>query len=204
VEARADPDSKGPRTPVPTKRPRSRPAKTGCVADNILALSDYEWQPPDCEADATGSECARACARGDMEACYERGNALLEKDPPQREEADRMFRKSCEFGLAIGCTNYAAGLWVQDDDPASLDCARRTFEKTCAADETWGCGMLGRILIAGEADKKADVARGRAVLERACNSLGGFSCRVLAKELEGGKLGSYEWIMFGARISFTP
>lgn len=185
-EARASGDGKGPRTPVPTRRPR---VKTGCLADKLPTLLAYGGQSPDCK-DAASDRCSTACLSGDAAACYDRGMATGH-DAAGDAVSDKMFRKACELGMAIGCTNYAASMWARDET-ASLDCARRIFEKTCAANETWGCGMLGRMLIDDDAAGKEELTRGRAVLERACEELGSFSCRALAMELEGGKLGPYK------------
>jgi TPR repeat protein len=183
AEPKGNADSKSTHTPMPTKRPRAK----GCVADKLGTLTDYGGQSPECK-DVASVRCSQACAGRDARACYDLAMAT-EHDEAGDAEAEKMFRRACEMGMAIGCTNYAAVLWGRGEN---LGCARRIFEKACAANETWGCGMLGRMLITDEASGKAELARGREILERGCDSLGGFSCRALAMELEGGKLGPYK------------
>ena len=62
-------------------------------------------------------------------------------------------------------------------------------EKACAAKEHFACGMVGRVML--ESTDPPQYVEGRKYLEAACEKLGGFSCRVLAKHLESGKLGDY-------------
>ena len=50
--------------------------------------------------------------------------------------------------------------------------------------------MVGRILL--ESTTPPSFAEGRKYLQQACDDLGGFPCRVLAKHLESGKLGHYD------------
>jgi TPR repeat protein len=188
-EARGNADSTDFRTPVPTKRPRR--AKAGCLADRMGKLLIDVKQSPDCGKDAADFKCARACGRGDAAACEEHAVAIDKGGETYDEEAHRLYQKACELGVAIACTNFAADLWTTSDY-ASLACAQRIFQKTCDADEPWGCGMLGRMLIEDDDATRADRARARAMLERACDRLGSFSCRVLAMELEGGNLGPYK------------
>ncbi len=49
--------------------------------------------------------------------------------------------------------------------------------------------MVGRVML--ESMTPPRFAEGRKYLEAACNDVGGFPCRVLAKHLESGELGSY-------------
>jgi hypothetical protein len=69
-------------------------------------------------------------------------------------------------------------------------CARRVFDKACAAKEPYACGMLGRMTIT-HAQDAAELARGRAQLQRACDELGGPPCKMLANHLETGELGTF-------------
>jgi TPR repeat protein len=129
------------------------------------------------------------CMAGDSASCL--GLAYeVEKDPKKEEEAVRLYRRACLLGAANGCTNYAASVWAGTHTDSELACARRTFEKSCGAKEPFACGMVGRVLI--ENTSPPSLAEGRKYLARACNEVGGFPCRVLAKHLESGKLGSYE------------
>jgi len=188
-EARGNADTTNYRTPVPTKR--LRPAKPGCVADRMGKLLIDVQQSPDCGEHAADFKCGRACGRGDGAACQEHAVAIDKGGEPYDEDAHRLYQKGCELGVAISCTNLAADL-LQVDDDASYACAQRIFQKTCDADEPWGCGMLGRVLIEDDDATRADRARARAMLERACDRLGSFSCRALAMELESGKLGPHK------------
>ena len=176
-------------TPVATtpqvKKFAPKPKRPKCLARGLGTLRAGELPSTDCGDD--GTSCEQACAGGDAVACFEHALAL-QGDPATRDKAGAAFAKSCELGLAIGCTNHAAELW-RSDRPADLRCAQQIFEKSCDAGETWGCGMLGRMLIDDDDAGPDQLEKGRTVLEDACDELGGFSCRALALELEGGKLG---------------
>jgi len=162
---------------------------TGCLADILGKLQREAPRPAACPEKNDEGSCARACDGGDAVACYLRGSALQDDHAP-RDQSTEMYRRSCAFGLAIGCTNYAADLWHEDDD--AWECARRIFEKACAADEPWGCGMFGRMVINADAAGSVGRKQGRAILERACDEVGGFACRALALEFENGTLGAYK------------
>jgi TPR repeat protein len=139
----------------------------------------------------SGSACGEACLTGDGIACYVRGIEL--EQGAHRTEAAAMYLRACRAGVSIGCTNYAAGLWVRQRNDA---CAKRLFEQACAVDDAWACGMLGRIIVDDAASSPPAAARaeqlrqGREILERSCRKLGGFSCRVLALEIERGHFGN--------------
>jgi len=163
---------------------------TGCLADILGKLEREALRPDACPEKGDQGACARACDGGDAVACYLRGGAL-EDSHTAPDQATEMYRRSCAFGLAIGCTNYAADLW-HGDDPDVAVCARRILEKACAADEPWGCGMLGRIVINDDDAGPVERKQGREILERACDDVGGFPCRALALELENGNLGPYK------------
>ena len=170
-----------------------------CAADGLGPLERAgDLGNPAC---GSGPACGDACAGGDAIACYVRANEL-QQETGQSTAPNAMYLSACRAGLAIGCTNYAASLWAGRDAAAAV-CAKRLFERTCAADEEWGCGMLGRMII-DAASPEADAAgappkrtpaqleqlrRGREVLERSCEKLGRFPCRALALELESGSLG---------------
>jgi TPR repeat protein len=167
---------------VPTpKRPK-------CLARGLGALRAGALPSPKCGDD--GPSCGQACWAGDAVACFVHAMDLQD-DPATHDKAAPVFEKACALGLAIGCTNHAADLW-RSDKPADLRCAQKLFEKSCDAGETWGCGMLGRMLIDGDDAGPDEVERGRTVLEDACDELGGFSCRALALEMEEGKLGPFK------------
>jgi len=171
---------------------RSAPAGQegpACAAADLGALrsATEKLKDPPC---GSGSACGEDCHLGDGVACYVRGIELEQE--AHRPEAAAMYLSACRAGVSIGCTNYAAGLWAREQhDP----CAKRLFEKACAVDDAWACGMLGRIIVDDAQSSPSGAARdgqlrqGREVLERSCQKVGRFSCRVLALEIESGKLG---------------
>jgi TPR repeat protein len=123
------------------------------------------------------------CTVGDGSSCLALAYAAARRD------ARRLYGQACVLGAAIGCTNYAATIWAGQASDAQLACARRTFEKACSVNEPFGCGMVGRLML--ESTDSPSYAEGRRYLEKSCDRVGGFSCRVLAKHLESGKLGPY-------------
>jgi hypothetical protein len=182
------------RSPAPAaaapqaKKTVPTPKRPKCLARGLGTLRAGALPTPKCGDD--GPSCERDCAGGDAVACFV--HALnLQDDPATHDKAGPVFEKACELGLAIGCTNHAADLW-RSEKPADQRCAQKLFGKSCDAGETWGCGMLGRMLIDADDAGPDEVERGRTVLEDACDELGGFSCRVLALEMEKGKLGPHK------------
>ena len=89
------------------------------------------------------SACLARCESGEGEACYWLGQGLQKQHAPD-PAYETLFQRSCKLGIMSGCTNRAAGMMhEQSDSTASLQCANRTFEKACAADDPWACTMLG-------------------------------------------------------------
>jgi TPR repeat protein len=113
-----------------------------------------------------------------------------DKDKGPTEGVRNLYRRACVLGDANGCTNYAASVWTGKASKEEEACARRTFEKACAVKEQFACGMVGRVML--ESDGAPDIAEARHYLQSACDRIGGFSCRVLAKHLESGKLGPHD------------
>jgi len=175
------------KVPRPNTVRRVPAPATGCIADILGELEIDAVRPAACPEEGDQGLCARACDGGDAVACYLRAGVLEDK-PATADQSTEVYRRSCAFGLAIGCTNYAADLWGADD-PAGWKCAERVFEKACQADEPWGCGMFGRMIIDADGAGPGERKRGRAILERACDELGSFPCRALALELETGRIG---------------
>jgi TPR repeat protein len=93
--------------------------------------------------------CLARCESGSAGACYWLGQALMQRKAPDHAD-EVLFQRSCKLGHASGCTNRAAGMLMEQSDalPAQ-QCAARTFEKTCALDDPWGCTMLGLHLSRG-------------------------------------------------------
>jgi hypothetical protein len=181
----------------PATRTEAVAAPSGrCIADDLGPLQpDPSRKNPSCRS---GPACGDACARGDAVACYVRG-VELEEENPLSGEPEALYLSACRAGVAIGCTNYAARMWTRGD-AADGTCARRIFEKTCAADDPFGCGMFGRllveeVLVPGAPEERTpaereQLRRSRESLERSCQKLGHFSCRVLALEIERGVFGA--------------
>jgi hypothetical protein len=169
--------------------PTSAPPHAGppCLADAVPPLV-LGWQQR-AECTAENLACRSSCAAGDANACFSRALSL-ERTPATEPEAHDLFRRACQLGLATGCTNWAAGEWYRDDTGPHV-CAYRMFEKTCAADDPFGCGMAGRILV-NDALGLASLARGRLELELTCARLGGFPCRILASFIERGTFAADE------------
>jgi hypothetical protein len=184
------------RVPPATRTEAAAAPSRRCVADDLGPLEpNASRKNSPCRS---GPACGDACARGDAIACYVRG-VELEEENPRSGEPDGLYLSACRAGVAIACTNYAARMWIRGDAADGI-CARRVFEKTCAVDDPFGCGMFGRLLVdevlvpgatppAPEERTPAEreqLRRSRESLERSCQRLGHFSCRVLALEIERG------------------
>lgn len=129
------------------------------------------------------------CRLGLGESCVALAYSA-EKDSTSQNEAQALYLRACDLGLANACTNYAASIWVGTTSAEQNTCARRTFESACLANEQFACGMVGRVMV--ESTEPPPTAEARRYLETSCDRIGGFSCRVLAKYLEAGKLGDYQ------------
>jgi TPR repeat protein len=118
---------------------------------------------------------------------------FIQRDPEQEAEATRLFGRACSLGLAIGCTNYGAGLWLNHQPASDADtaCARRLFDRSCAAREQFGCGMAGRMM-AADAKTPEQKQAARRWFDRTCTDLGAMSCRMYAHHLERGDLGDFD------------
>lgn len=159
--------------------------KTSCIADSLGALRHLP-SVPTC---ATGDWLCRVkCQFGDGASCL--GLAYsAEKDSKMQDEVRGLYLRACVLGEANACTNYTASIWVENSTDEKLECVRRTFERACSAKEPFACGMVGRVMLESTTPPYAE---GHRYLETACDQVGGFSCRVLAKHLESGKLGKYQ------------
>jgi TPR repeat protein len=168
-------------------RPETQTGRSeeACIADSMGALHLLSTLPL-CASDDW--RCRVKCKVGDAASCLAMGYSA-EKRSPATPEARRLYHRACLLGAANACTNYAAGTWAGEASDDQLACARRVFEKACAVKEPFACGMVGRIML--ESTTPPAYAEGRRYLERACDQVGGFSCRVLATHLESGKLGDY-------------
>jgi TPR repeat protein len=176
------------RSPGAAPPPPPPPAAPACIAEAPGALTLDFHAAGDCTKDPPA--CTDRCSAGDGTACFQSA-VITERNAATAKQAARLYHRACELGLAIGCTNLAAGIWADRAASATqVACARRIFAKACSAGEPFGCGMVGRMTF--EAARTPDeYMLGRVQLEAACESIQGFPCRVLAKQLESGKLGSY-------------
>lgn len=109
--------------------------------------------------------------------CVMSGN--YHSDAGSEDEARDGWRRGCELGQAVGCTNYALdllkpGLGRAGDASAAI----ALLEKACAAGDPHGCAALGRELLLGGATK-ADPARGQRLLNEACRSGSDAACAAL-------------------------
>lgn len=158
-----------------------------CLADSLGQLHTGGGVA-DCQ-DSVAS-CQRACTEGDPASCLGAAYAI-ESEDDRSDEVAALYATGCRLGRANACTNHAAGIWVRDHTAAQAECALRIFIMGCAVNERFACGMVARVLLEGPEDPALRI-RARTDLENACSELGGFPCRVLAKHLEAGDLGSFE------------
>lgn len=159
--------------------------ETSCIVDSLGDLHLLH-SVPTC---GTGDWLCRArCQLGEGAFClglaYSAGS-----DAKAESEAQGLYRRACILGEANACTNHAAFIWLEESSDEQSACARRLFEEACSVGESFACGMVGRVML--ESRKNPLYVEGRRYLEKACDEVGGFSCRVLAKNLESGKLGEY-------------
>lgn len=170
-----------------TGQPRQAPGAvdTACLADVAGSLHLVATVPA-CASD--GWLCKLKCRLGDGGSCLALAYSA-ERVPEQSNRASQLYRRACLLGAANACTNYAATIWAGQSSDEQLICAQRTFEKACTVKEPFACGMVGRMML--ESSSPPHYADGRRYLEKTCDEVGGFSCRVLAKHLESGKLGDY-------------
>jgi hypothetical protein len=164
----------------------SEVAEQACAPDSVGTLHLLPTVPV-CTTDDW--MCSVKCSLGDAGSCLAMDYAM-EKESEDQGDPALLYRRACLLGAANACTNYAAGIWAGQHSEGQLACARRTFEKACAAKEPFACGMVGRMML--ESTNPPAYMEGRRYLEAACDELGGFACRVLAKHLESGKLGDYQ------------
>lgn len=158
----------------------------GCIADSLPELRQLEKVPAECNE--SPEDCLESCSARRPEYCLSAAYAYEARADPK---AGSLFERACRFGLANACTNYGAQLWANETADETLTCALRVFRASCSSGEHFACGMVGRM--AFERAKSAEeYARVRRDLESSCSRIGGFPCRVLAMQLETGKLGPVE------------
>lgn len=95
-------------------------------------------------------ECYQSCVENDAVACYLVALSLQEAN--YKLPAEQFFQRSCELGIASGCTNRAAGMlsFTEHLTAEQKKCIFSTFEKTCDWRDPWGCTMFANQLISEE------------------------------------------------------
>ncbi len=158
-----------------------------CLADGLGPLRPT-WKVPEQRCTAEQQGVSRRLCRGDGDQCFAVARAI-EADDRTNLESREMFKRACQLGLALGCTNWAASMWTKSDADTSFKCLARVFRRSCDVGEVYSCGMEGRMYLE-DPQGAADLVLGDALLERACNEFGGPPCRFLARYIEKGVLGA--------------
>ena len=137
-----------------------------CPADVIKKRNDnIDFIKSSC--DLRIRDCFKKCSQKDGEACYNLAFTLqLEKYEEYVPYSEALFLKACEYGSISGCTNRAAGLQKYTGDKG-LNCAVRTYEKSCSFDDPWSCTMYGYHLAVGKGVKK-DLQKSLGVFKKSC------------------------------------
>lgn len=118
-----------------------------------------------CSEDAKG--CYQRCTENHAYACYV--SAQIVQESNQYVAAEQLFQRACELGVPSACTNRAAGA-LNFLDKISLDqkqCITRTFEKSCAWDDPWGCTMYAKQIIEADQSERS-YKRALEVLKKSC------------------------------------
>ena len=167
-------------------REQKRPVEK-CFADELGGLRP-EWTVlEDCMV--TSVECRVECINGlNGDACFNFAISLQQEEIKNDTvgESVEFFKRACKLGLSQGCTNWAAAQLFRAK--LSPQCAYRIFDTTCAADDAFGCSMVGRLLIEWS-HNSFDKWIGYGQLARTCDRLKGPPCRFLALYMERGLCG---------------
>jgi len=116
-------------------------------------------------------DCYKKCINEDGNACFELALVLQQQKKVESEYSEALFLRSCKLGIALSCTNRAAGMFnIEEKNQKALRCPVRTFEKTCALDDAWGCTMFGLALANGFGVKK-DTAKALEILPKGCKNV---------------------------------
>lgn len=159
-------------------------AEANAVAAEVLAHTDWRALADRCPASLMPSRqlpdtlkpnscttgqlrsCLSSCGSGDAQACYWLAYEL-QQARVQPMAAETLYQRSCQLGMVSGCTNRAASMSQDADDPTNQVCAAQTFSKACAADDPWGCTMSAMHLSRGLGVKQ-DKALALQALEKSC------------------------------------
>jgi TPR repeat protein len=136
-----------------------------CPAD-VMLDDEAPIGEDDCESPRL-RVCLSSCTSGDGGACYWLAYALQKAKAPE-PSIEALFQRACRLGVTSGCTNRAAGVLSGEvENDRNQTCAARTFQKTCAHDDPWGCTMYALHLSRGMGvpqDRKLALQ----VLEKSC------------------------------------
>lgn len=121
------------------------PASSSPIIQTLLS-STSDRTIDACETNQ--SKCYQLCLENDAVACY--FSALSLQEANYKLPAEQLFQRSCELGVASGCTNRAAGMlnFTEHLSAEQKKCIFSTFEKTCDWRDPWGCTMFADQLIA--------------------------------------------------------
>jgi len=141
--------------------------------------------------------CLDRCQARDPSGCY---SAALRVQQLRSDVAasEALFLRACRLGSMSGCTNRAAGMTKNGDEgEAAVRCAVRTFQRTCQANDPWGCTMLGWHLIEGQGIER-DLDRARRALNQACVPFGDedpacVRAKELLEQVDGAEKGKGVW-----------
>jgi len=114
-----------------------------------------------------------ACEQENATGCFNEGVMAMRAD--DREAAERVWRRACDLGHALGCANLAGRLVERDPDDAEAP-ARRA----CEAGESLGCANLADVL-AGRDDLDGAIMFARNACENrlvaGCSNLAWYQLR---------------------------
>lgn len=133
-----------------------------CPAD-LMQDKNIKVQPEYRSCQDYLGKCVEDCQKGNPERCFTA--AVTHQSLENDGHALSLFGKACALGVAVGCTNLAASL--RFGDVGSGTCNAKTFEKTCALNEPWGCAMSAVIVANGEGVPR-DQQKAKNYAERTC------------------------------------
>jgi len=124
------------------------------------------------DCDRNPADCLKHCVAENGSACYGLALWLQPQEEIEKKYPEALFSRACKLGIISGCTNRAAGmLALGTNNTSTLECIARTFKKTCAKEDPWGCTMYGVVLSQG-IGLTQDLKKAAEVLPKACNKHG--------------------------------
>jgi hypothetical protein len=137
--------------------------------------------------------CAEQCFAADAAACYSLAR-YFRRDMRSVALGDPLLYRACAQGIMSSCTRRAYEMTasfqrsgnqlnVEFTDNVQVNaCAARTYEKTCALGDAWGCALHANNLFHGF-EVKQDWKKAREAAERACASESEIEACLSAKNL---------------------